>query len=173
MALTLVCAGVAAQPGATDLTVTLTPVEAPFQAPDFKLRDMDGNDRSLGEFRGKVVLLNLWATWCPPCRKEMPSMERLYQKLKGEGAPFEVLAVNQWESPDHVFSYLGQLEVLPSFPILFDSESRVADALGVKGLPTSFLLGKDGRVVYRAVGGRELDHPSIEQVVRALLAEGP
>lgn len=100
-------------------------------------------------------------------------MERLYQKLKGEGAPFEVLAVNQWESPDHVFSYLGQLEVLPSFPILFDSESRVADALGVKGLPTSFLLGKDGRVVYRAVGGRELDHPSIEQVVRALLAEGP
>jgi thiol-disulfide isomerase/thioredoxin len=146
----------------------LTRIEAPAQAPDFVLEDMDGGRHALSQYRGKVVLLNLWATWCPPCREEMPSLERLYRRLQAEG--FQVLAVNQWESPDHVFSYLGQLEVHPSFPVLFDRDSRVAEALRVKGLPTSFLLDRQGRIAYRAVGGRDFDHPDVERTVRELLA---
>jgi len=94
-------------------------------------------------------------------------MERLYQKLKNE--PFVVLAVNQWENEDHVFPFMGQLEVYPTFPILFDPTSRIADAFGVKGLPSSYVLDRNGRALYRAQGGRAFDHPDIERLIRELL----
>ena len=163
--------GLQAQPpGGEGLGHAMTRIEAPVAAPDFQLQDMDGAPQALSDYRGRVVLLNLWATWCPPCRKEMPSLERLFLRLRAEG--FVVVAVNQWETPDHVFSYLGQLEVQPTFPVLFDRESKVADAFGVKGLPTSFLLDRQGRVAFRAVGGRDFDHPDVERTIRELLAAG-
>jgi thiol-disulfide isomerase/thioredoxin len=149
------------------LSRTLTRLDPAVAAPDFRLEDMDGEWHTLGDYRGKVVLVNFWATWCPPCRREMPSLERLYQALRDQ--PFVVLAINQWENADHVFSFMGQLNVFPTFPILFDPESRVAEDFGVKGLPTSFVIDRQGRVVYRAVGGRAFDHPEIERVLRALL----
>ena len=105
---------------------SLTPLPKPVPAPDFTLADMDDEMHSFKDLRGKVVLLNFWATWCPPCRREMPSMERLYQKLNGED--FTVIAVNQMESGDHVFAYTGQLEVDPTFTILFDRDSRVSNS---------------------------------------------
>ena len=83
------------------------------------------------------MLLNFWATWCPPCRREMPALERLYQQLGAHG--FVVLAVNQWEDPDHVFAYTGELNVFPSFPILFDPDSSVSERFGVKGLRNNFV----------------------------------
>jgi thiol-disulfide isomerase/thioredoxin len=141
----------------------------PIPAPDFTLDDMDAKAHSLHEYRGKVVLINFWATWCPPCRKEMPALEALYQKLGGES--FAVLAVNQWEDPDHVFAYTGDLNVFPTFPILFDPESSISEEYGVKGLPTSFLIDKQGQLVYRAVGGRDFDHPEVERLIRQLQAE--
>jgi len=122
----------------------------------------------LHDFRGKVVLINFWATWCPPCRKEMPALEALYKKLGDES--FAVLAVNQWEDPDHVFAYTGELNVFPTFPILFDPESAISEDYGVKGLPTSFLIDKKGRLAYRAVGGRDFDHPQVERLIKELLA---
>ncbi len=157
----------AAQQVIPELGHTLTALPEPKAAPAFTLQDMDEEPHALAQYRGKVILLNFWATWCPPCRREMPSMERLYQMLKGDG--FVVLAVNQWEEPDHVFAYIGQLDTDPTFPILFDAESQVAKAYGVKGLPTTFLLDKEGRIRYRAVGGREFDHPDVEAVIRRLL----
>ncbi len=123
----------------------------------------------MADYKGKVVLVNFWATWCPPCRREMPSMERLYQKLKGE--PFTVLAPDQIESFDIVFSFMGQLEPSPTFPILLDSKSTASRAWKVKGLPTSFLVDKQGRIAYRAVGGREFEHPEIESIIRKLILE--
>jgi thiol-disulfide isomerase/thioredoxin len=147
----------------------MTPIEPPVPAPGFVLEDMDGERYTLEDFRGKVVLVNFWATWCPPCRREMPSLERLYQAMKDK--PFVVLALNQWESADHVFSYMGDLSVFPTFPILFDSESRVSEAFGVKGLPTSFILDKQGRLVYRAIGGREFDNSQIEKLIDTLILE--
>ena len=149
------------------LSHTLTRLAEPVVAPDFVVEDMDGEPHSLRDYRGKVVLINFWATWCPPCRREMPSLENLYQKLRDQ--PFAILAINQWESPDHVFSYMGDLSVFPTFPILFDRKSEVSEAFGVKGLPTSVVVDKQGRVVLRAIGGREFDHPGIERAIRGLI----
>jgi thiol-disulfide isomerase/thioredoxin len=150
-----------------ELTRTLTRLSVPRSAPDFELPDLDGHRHRLSGYRGKVVLLNFWATWCPPCRREMPSMERLYQKLKAES--FMVLAVNQQEAEDDVFAFTGQLDPQPTFPILLDAESQTTDLYAVRGLPASVIVDRDGRIVYRAVGGRAFDHPDIEQAIRALL----
>jgi thiol-disulfide isomerase/thioredoxin len=147
----------------------LTPIEPPVQAPAFLLEDMDGERHTLEDFHGQVVLMNFWASWCPPCRREMPSLERLYLNMKGK--PFTVLAVNQWETPDHVFAYLGDLGVFPTFPILFDRNSAVAEAFGVKGLPTTVILDKQGRIAYRAIGGREFDHPEVKKIIDTLLLQ--
>ena len=150
-----------------DLGHDLTRLPEPVPAPDFALEDMDGEIHRLSDLRGRVVMVNFWATWCPPCREEMPSMEAVYQGLKDEG--FQVLAVNQWESPDQVFPYMGQLDVYPSFPVLFDRDSSVAEAYGVKGLPTTVLIDPQGRVVYRAVGGRNFNHAEVRALIRGLM----
>ena len=148
---------------------SLTPLPKPVPAPDFTLADMDDEMHSFKDLRGKVVLLNFWATWCPPCRREMPSMERLYQKLNGED--FTVIAVNQMESGDHVFAYTGQLEVDPTFTILFDRDSRVSNSYRVNGLPTTYLIDKQGNIRFRAIGGREFDHPDVEKQILQLMNE--
>lgn len=155
-----------AQPESTPLSHTLTALAQPFAPADFELNDLDGRTHRLSDYRGKVILINFWGTWCPPCIHEMPSMERLYQKLKDQ--PFIVLAINQWENEEHVFPFMGQLEVYPTFPILFDPSSSIADAFGVQGLPSSFILDRAGRVVYGAQGGRTFDHPDIEKLIRQL-----
>lgn len=156
-------------PAPAGLGHDLTRLPEPVPAPDFTLEDMDGETHSLSELRGQVVMVNFWATWCPPCREEMPSMEAIYQALGDKG--FQVLAVNQWETPDQVFPYMGQLDVYPSFPILFDRDSSVAEAYGVKGLPTTVLVDKQGRVVYRAVGGRNFNHPEVRALIERLIEE--
>jgi thiol-disulfide isomerase/thioredoxin len=153
-----------------ELSHELNRLETPVSAPDFSLEDIDGEQQALSDYRGKVIMLNFWATWCPPFRREIPSMESIYQDLGDKG--FVVLGVNEFETPDHVFAYTGQLSVFPTFPILFDSDSKVSQLYGVKGLPTTLLLNKQGQVVYRAAGGRDFDHPEVRAIVNALLAEG-
>jgi len=145
----------------------LSRLPVPVGAPDFTLEDMDGKPYTLSSLRGKVVMVNFWATWCPPCREEIPSMETVYRALHDKG--FIVLAINQWETPDHVFSYMGQLEVYPSFPILFDRDSHVSESFGVKGLPTTLLINKQGRVVYRAIGGRNFNHSDVRKLIQQLI----
>ncbi len=144
----------------------LTQLAKPMPAPDFKLLDMDEDTHTLKQYRGKVVLINFWGTWCPPCIREMPSLEKLYLKLKGK--PFVMLAINQWEDEERVFEFMGQLKTIPTFPILFDPDSKVSAAFGVKGLPSSYILDKQGRVVYRATGGRDFAHPEIEAKIKSL-----
>ena len=151
------------------LGYNLTPVPKPVPAPGFTLEDMDEEKHSFKDFHGKVVLLNFWATWCPPCRREMPSMERLYQKLNGEN--FTVIAINQMEDGDHVFAYTGQLDVDPTFTILFDKDSKVSNSYRVNGLPTTYLIDKQGNIRYRAIGGREFDHPEVEKQIMQLMQE--
>jgi len=146
---------------------TLFEVAARPQAPDFQLEDMDGKKRHLADLRGKVVLVNFWATWCPPCRREMPSIERLSHVLKG--TDFEILAVNVAENLDTVFSFTGTLDPIPTFAIVFDTDSSVLKAWPVMGLPTTFILNKQGRIVYRAVGGRDFDDLAILAQIRGLI----
>jgi len=168
--LTLLCmAPAAAQLPLPELSHELTRLSTPIQAPDFQLEDMDGEKYSLESYRGKVVILNFWATWCPPCRREIPSMEALHQAFRDEA--FAILAINEWETEDHVFAFMGQLPVEPGFPILLDLDSAVATSFGVKGLPTTLLLDPQGRIVYRAVGGRDFDHPEVKKTIRALLPD--
>jgi len=144
-------------------------ISKPVLAPDFILENLDEEKHNMKDNHGKVVLLNFWATWCPPCRREMPSMERLQQKFKKDD--FVVIAVNQMEDFDHVFAYTGELEVDPTFTILFDKNSDVSLNYKVQGLPTSYLIDKQGKIRYRAIGGREFDHPEVEKKILQLMKE--
>jgi len=142
-------------------------VQAARPAPALKLKGLDGAPHDLAQLRGRVVLVNFWATWCPPCRREMPSMERLSQALKGEA--FSVLAVDVGEDADTIEAFASQLDTVPTFPILLDTRSRVMQAWKVAGLPTTFLVDKQGRIVASAIGGREFDHPEMIEMIRGLL----
>ncbi|GMQ89146.1 MAG: hypothetical protein BMS9Abin09_0604 [Gammaproteobacteria bacterium] len=133
-------------------------------APDFSLKDMDGSVHTLSAYRGKVVILNFWATWCPPCREEMPSMERAWEKLKHED--IVMLAVNVGEDEDSIFEFTASYPV--EFPLLLDQESVVTGNWPVRGLPTTFVIDPQGRIVYRAIGGRDWNAPGILKKIRAL-----
>lgn len=141
----------------------MTPVPGLPKAPPLALTDMDDKPVDLGSYKGWVVLVNFWASWCPPCRKEFPSLGRLRKRLGAED--FEVLAVNVGEDPDTAFSFAGHT----SFPILFDRQSSAMARWPVKGLPTSFLIDRQGRLALQAVGGREFDDPAIISAIRELL----
>ena len=163
--LSYLCNAQAEQPLGHDLA----PLPRPTPAPAFTLQDEDGNPVSLAQYKGKVILLNFWGTWCPPCRHEIPSMERLYERQHSKG--FEVLALNQTETPDAVFIYTSQLSIEPTFKILYDKNSDVAAEYQVVGLPTTFLIDKKGNIRYRAIGGRDFDSPKVEQKINSLISE--
>lgn len=147
----------------------MTETSKSVKAPDFVLEDMDEVQFSSSQLKGKVVLLNFWATWCPPCVREMPSMERLHQKLQSDN--FTVIAINQMEDGDTVFAFTGQLSVDPTFTVLFDKTSNVSADYRVRGLPTTYLIDKKGMIRYRAIGGREFDHAEIEKIIKQLIDE--
>lgn len=141
----------------------MAPLAGKPPAPGLRLSDADDRWVDLAQYRGRVVLVNFWATWCPPCRKEFPSLIRVRKLFKpGE---FEVLAVNVGEDPETVFSFAGA----PAFPILFDRDSQAMAGWPVPGLPTTFLIDRRGRLVAKAVGGREFDDPAIVSSIRQLL----
>ena len=141
----------------------------PKPAPGLKLNDINGASHDLAQLKGRVVLVNFWATWCPPCRREMPSMERLVQQLKGE--PFTVLAVNVGENVDTIGLFTSQLETDLSFPILLDSRSQTMQAWNIAGLPTTYLIDKQGCMVAGAIGGREFDHPEMQKAILAVIRQ--
>ena len=151
------------------LSHSLTAIDPRTDAPGFRLVDMEGKAHDLAQYRGKVVLVNFWATWCPPCRREMPSLERLQRKLGARS--FVVLAVNVGETVDMIFPFLGTLDTQPTFPILLDQDSKVLKSWPVKGLPTTFILDRSGRLSRRAIGGREFDHPEVVKTIEKLIGE--
>jgi peroxiredoxin len=119
--------------------------------PAFELEDLQGRTHRLADYRGKVVLVNFWATWCEPCRAEMPSLDRLRSSLKGK--PFEVLAINLAEPLSRIEKFTDAVPV--KFPLLRDRDGSVGKAWRARLLPASFLIGRDGRIRYVAYG--ELD----------------
>jgi len=154
-------AGVAAGEPLQGLAV----VAPPAPAADFALPGEDGRIYRLSDFRGQVVVLNFWATWCPPCREEMPSMERARLKLRGE--KIVILAVNVGESAEQVFEFTGRYPV--GFPLLLDTDGVVIERYPVIGLPTTFVIDPLGRITHRAIGGRAWDDDRLLDRLRALL----
>jgi len=130
----------------------------------FSLLDIDDNTHSLAAYKGKVVIVNFWATWCPPCRFELPAMEKAYQKLKTEDVI--MLGINVGEDADTIFSFTADYPV--TFPLLMDRDSKVTQAYPVIGLPTTFVIDPNGKIIYRAVGTREWDERSLIKKVLAL-----
>lgn len=121
---------------------------------EIQLNDLSGNTMRLSDFRGKIVFLNFWATWCPTCVVEMPSMEKLHQQFKNQD--FAMIAVNLQESEMQVKSFFEKLQL--SFTALLDSSGEVASGLAVNALPTTFFLDKEGRIIGMALGPREWDN---------------
>jgi peroxiredoxin len=143
------------------------PVGEGHPAPDFTLPVLDGAEQSLSSLRGRVVLLNFWATWCKPCEDEMPAMERLYAKLGG--ADFELLAISVAEGDDEVRAFRDRLAL--RFPILRDPDKRAATAYQTFRFPESWLIDRDGTVVARYIGPREWDGATYLERIRKLIGE--
>ena len=137
-------------------------------APPLALRDVRGNEHKLSDYRGKVVVINFWATWCDPCREEMPSMQRLQDKLAGK--PFAILAVDFGEGAPRVNEFLKKVPV--RFTVLLDRDTSVATAWKVKVLPTTLVIDPEQRIRYSVIGDLEWDSPAVEKAIRALLPPG-
>jgi peroxiredoxin len=135
-------------------------------APAFSLRDLDGNVRPLASFRGRVVLLSFWATWCPPCRTEMPMMETLFQAYKDHD--FEVVSVaSDVQGVEVVQPFVTQLHL--SFTTLLDTTGQVTRLYGVTSLPTSYLLDREGRLVTVAIGSHDWAKGDARALIMSLL----
>jgi len=137
--------------------------------PALALNDLTGRRVDLRDLRGRVVLVNFWATWCEPCRDEMPSIQRLRDKLKGR--PFEVLLVNFGEGAAKIGPFLTKLGV--SLPVLLDPEKDAAAAWKAGGLPMTFLVDAQGKVRYSALGDADWSAGEFKRVVEKLVAEAP
>jgi len=131
--------------------------------------DLEGNAVDLKHLQGRVLVVNFWATWCEPCRDEMPSLQRLREKLDGKS--FDVLAVNYGESREKISQFLGREKV--ALPVLLDPEMETAKAWGVGGLPMTFLIDAKGRVRYSVFGERDWSGGDSLALVEKLLAEAP
>nr|WP_018864574.1 TlpA disulfide reductase family protein [Thioalkalivibrio sp. ARh3] len=159
----LILVALLAGTGAAD-TGTLTGIEPRPEAPPLELGDLDGREHTLGDYRGQVVVVNFWATWCPPCREELPSLQRLWDTLGPEG--LVVLGVNVGEDADRIFFFTADYPV--DFPLLLDRDANAIDTWPVRGIPTTFVIDPEGRIAYRAIGAREFDHPDIVERLREL-----
>lgn len=148
-------------------TVALPAVTASTIAPDFTLRTMGGPNLRLHEQRGRVVLLNFWATWCGPCREEMPHLNRLYEKYRSSG--FVTLGVNIDDEPAKAAELAAKLGV--KFPVLLDTDKKVSKVYDMGGMPATVVIDRDGRVRFLHKGYREGFEKTYEQQIRELLKE--
>jgi peroxiredoxin len=138
-----------------------------FVAPDFALEALDGRTIALSELRGQVVLINFWATWCPPCRAEMPAIQQVYEQYRDQG--FEVLVVNVQELDAQMSAFVEERGL--TFPVLADRDGSVSNVYQVTSIPTTFFVDRSG-VIQEIIVGGPLARALIESKITALLAEG-
>jgi peroxiredoxin len=142
----------------------LDPLPEQSEAPGFELEGPDGVTYRLADMRGKPVIVNFWATWCPPCRAEMPAMQRAWEQLEAQGVM--MVAVNVGESKEEIGTFTEQVPV--AFPLPMDTDMSVSQSWPMKGLPTTFIVDPDGRLVYQAQGEREWDDPAMLELILEL-----
>ena len=136
---------------------------------NFILKRLDGNEVSLQDYRGKIVFLNFWATWCLPCLVEMPSMEKLYNEFKDKG--FTILAIDMQEDADSVSVFKEKYKL--NFPILLDSDGSVGQFYGVRSIPTTYLVDREGYLIGSAIGARDWASKSAFLLINKLLKVSP
>lgn len=141
--------------------------EGSVESPGFTTDDAQGNRVDFTSFRGKLVVLNFWATWCPPCRLEMPAMERLYQEFQGKG--LEVVAVNFMESAEKVRAFAEEQKL--TYPMLLDSQAEIAESYGVMRLPETVLIGREGELIGKTIGYKDWYKDDVRELVAALLGD--
>jgi len=145
----------------------IIPLTAPKKAKDFVLPDMSGNEVRLEDFRGNVVVLNIWAMWCGPCREEMPSIERLYQEFKGRNLVVLTVSVDTADT-GLVKNFVDKHGY--SFPVLHDSRASIMKRFGIRFLPVSFLIDGEGKVIGKAVGPRDWGQAKVTRLLEELLS---
>ena len=145
----------------------LQPMKDNEPTPDFNLATPEGKKISLKDFRGKLLFLNFWASWCPPCREEMPAMEKLYQEFKDKN--FVVLAVSVKDSKQEAINFVKELKL--TYPIALDPEGQVGLLYGAWGLPTTYLIGPKGEGLARAWGPAEWYGSAARKLIKELLEE--
>lgn len=133
--------------------------------PPLALKDLNGKTHDLKQYRGKIVLINFWATWCPPCRAEMPSMQRLKDKMAGK--PFVILAVDMGETEAEVKAYIRQIKT--DFTVLLDKDGRALKTWKVFAFPTSYVVDAQGRIRYGLYGASEWDAADKIQKITEML----
>ena len=133
------------------------------KAPDFTMMGMDEKEHTLDGLKGKFVLVNFWATWCTPCKMEMPTLEAIHKRMDNE--KFTVLGIHVGPGPEAIENFLKTNPV--SFPIYIDIDME--HNWGIPGLPTTFLLSPDGEMIYRAVGKRDFSSPDMENFFQGLI----
>ena len=153
---------------AQELRDGLSPAYKPLPAPDLGLADVDGNVHRLADHLGEVVVINFWATWCPPCLAEMPAMQRMYDTLHGAG--LEVFAVNAGEGASSIREFLHEFEPQLTFSVVLDTTGETFAAWRVRGLPVTYVVDRAGNIAYTAEGGRHMDSEHILGLLRELLA---
>ena len=146
--------------------IRINPIKGDKRAPDFCLKDLMGKKVELKQFKGKLVFLNFWATWCSPCKEEMPGMEALYQQFKEKN--FILLAISvDYEGVKPVQEFIKKHHY--TFPVLIDPKCEVLDLFQVKEIPTTFIINKKGRMVGKAVGPRDWKSPEVISLTNLLM----
>ncbi len=145
----------------------ILPPQAKIEAPDFEVTTPDGAQLRLRDYRGKVVFLNFWATWCIPCRREMPAMEKLYREFRDQG--FSIIALDLNEPAAAVRAFVKELGL--TFPVGIDPGMVNFAVYGGRALPTSYLIGRDGMILGIIIGPREWDSKDARAYVKSLLAK--
>jgi thiol-disulfide isomerase/thioredoxin len=155
----------AAATTASSSDFSAVPVKVDLASPKLDLATLDGVPASLADYRGKVVLVNLWATWCPPCREEMPTLEKFYQKYKANG--FELIAVNQEETKDVVEPFVKEFGL--SFPVWLDPDYLAQREFNTANLPSSYVIDRNGRVRLSWIG--RISETRLEEYVPEIIME--
>jgi len=151
------------------LSPQIFPVEVGSKAPEFRAQTlMRGGVKTLADYKGQVVLINVWATWCAPCRVEMPSIERLYQEMAPQGLKVVAISIDEG-GPEVVKEFVREHGL--SFEILLDPSRRIDQAYQTTGYPESFVLNRDGVIVKKVIGPAEWDSAVNRDLIRRLLAQ--
>lgn len=140
--------------------------DKPFVFEDFQVIDLSGAVKSRASVKGKIVLLNFWATWCPPCKAEIPGIETLSRSMKGKS--FEVFAVNLGDDPKTVKSFVSENKI--SFPVYLDTRNLLSRTYASQGIPTTYLLDKQGRFIAGIVGSYDYAKPELKTFLEELAA---